>query len=380
MIPESAIMIDNLPAGVEFVSATDGGVYDLSAHRVTWSPAPKFSSSSNGEASVTVRFPADVFSAGAIIVNNATVSGVPYGKTESDRITAPASASHSLSDPVYGRQMFKQVYSSIGRSQTGQFNAPATRGDVAGWNPGVWNRSNVPVDLHVYDTIQPDVGVTSIRYTGHRLILTYTDATEQTFTKLDPTSQQLVTVPVGKTVASIELVREATPPNEQVQMWIDGPVGLGGAATVRNCADSIGRLDGVEVWNTIGVANQQACAGLVIIDTMPIPNVTVSGGPQRLPGQEASWNLYPRNASITTADPVLRELTTITQPRAVIVLGPGHTYVVGSMTCESAPDPVDRCVVTVSSDGVNQQVTAVWPDRKLLPVDSVAERRIVTAF
>jgi uncharacterized repeat protein (TIGR01451 family) len=371
-VPESVRVVDPLPAGAEFVSATDGGTYDETTRTVTWAPAPHFPSSTSGQMSVKVRFPASAFRAGDEVTNDATVSSYPIGGTEADRITVPVSVTHSLSAPVYGRMLLKEVYTTIGRSMTNQFNALATRGDLASWSPYLVNNSNVDVDLRLIDPIQPGILVRDVTYNGHRLLLTYTDGTTDSFEKADPTTQATVTVPAGKTVARIESFRDGAAPGQNLSLSIRSIVGLGGESTIRNCADSIGSVDGAEVWNTT-TGGGAACTGIVVIDPRPIPAATLwamSG--TRLPGSVAVWSATVRNAANPTGDPTIDDLAVLTSPWAAITLEPGHTYVPGSIPCSTTGE----CTVDVRTEGLNQIVRVTWPDREL-PASTTPEDRMI---
>ncbi len=77
----NATVVDLLPAGAEFVSATGGGTYDSLNHRVTWSnvTAAVGSNNSGFSQTVTIRYPTATFSVGQNVCNDMTVTGNAIG-------------------------------------------------------------------------------------------------------------------------------------------------------------------------------------------------------------------------------------------------------------------------------------------------------------
>jgi uncharacterized repeat protein (TIGR01451 family) len=77
----NATVIDPLPVGAEFVSATGGGTYDAPNHRVVWTnvTAAVGSNNSGYSATVTVRYPSGTFTVGQSVCNTMTVTGNAVG-------------------------------------------------------------------------------------------------------------------------------------------------------------------------------------------------------------------------------------------------------------------------------------------------------------
>jgi len=71
---DNVTLQDTLPSNVDFVSASDGGVYDSVTHKVTWNigAVPVFPSG-RGSVTVTVRIPSSV-PVGTVIVNTASIA------------------------------------------------------------------------------------------------------------------------------------------------------------------------------------------------------------------------------------------------------------------------------------------------------------------
>jgi LPXTG-motif cell wall-anchored protein len=375
--PATARVVDTLPVGSELVSADSGGVYDSVARTVTWTPAPIFGSTFSGQAQVTVRFPVGTFSAGASVTNTAVVTGTPYGSTTA--VDVPVSRTHLLSAPVYGRILNKQVYSSMSRSQTGQFDGIAPRGDEGLWNPTVQNTSNVPVDVSLSDVLQP--GATAKRFTwqGNRLVLTYADATSETFTSNDPTAQKNRTIDPSKTVVSWDAQWDAMPPQAALSVFFYGPLGLPDLTTVRNCADTTGTVDGVTVWTTIGNPAQQACTGMTILAPRPIPTVNMftSNPNSSALSTETGWAANLFNSSPLSGDAAIDALDTITKPWAQFTLSAGHSYVPGSFNCETV---APLCIVSVSTSAAGTEVIELRFPGTDLPPGSGAASRISLSF
>ena len=71
-------MLDSLPAGTTFVSATAGGTFNAGAGTVSWTnPSPPLAPGATFTATVTVTYNTPPFSAGQVVTNNLSTSGTP---------------------------------------------------------------------------------------------------------------------------------------------------------------------------------------------------------------------------------------------------------------------------------------------------------------
>lgn len=77
----NATVVDTLPVGAEFVSASGGGTYSAGTHQVTWAnvTAAVGSNNSGFSQTVTVRYPTPTFSVGQNVCNDMTVTGTAVG-------------------------------------------------------------------------------------------------------------------------------------------------------------------------------------------------------------------------------------------------------------------------------------------------------------
>ncbi|MCA0454207.1 MAG: carboxypeptidase regulatory-like domain-containing protein [Chloroflexi bacterium] len=71
----NAQMVDTLPAGAEFVSASGGGVYNAGANTVTWTLGDLSITNGCNTQTVVVRFPPPTFAAGNSVLNTVTGTG-----------------------------------------------------------------------------------------------------------------------------------------------------------------------------------------------------------------------------------------------------------------------------------------------------------------
>ena len=88
------MIVDSLPAGVTFASASDGGVYNAAARTVTWSLGSKVAPVKNGPYTVVVNVPAPQYN-GTKLVNNVTISDKAGDKADALWISTVRS-SHEL--------------------------------------------------------------------------------------------------------------------------------------------------------------------------------------------------------------------------------------------------------------------------------------------
>lgn len=103
-------MVDQLPAGVTFVSATEGGSYDQATHTVSWTKAPYRPTTNCSMAqvspfAVTVIFPSNVYGEKSdplqlTATNTVNVTGIPLAQTTP--VTDSATVTHGFTEPNPG--------------------------------------------------------------------------------------------------------------------------------------------------------------------------------------------------------------------------------------------------------------------------------------
>ncbi len=145
-------LIDSLPAGSVFVSATSGGLYDSLLHTVTWSVPDIVPGTANSQSrSLTVRYPTPVFSLANKVTNVVQVIGTPLGGAPINRfaavtntIVAPTAASTFTKD-VDG----SYVYQDKPISKTYSFNSVKNTGNTTLGNVVVTD--TIPAQVWVTD-------------------------------------------------------------------------------------------------------------------------------------------------------------------------------------------------------------------------------------
>lgn len=152
----NAALIDTLPAGAEFVSATGGGVYDLAANTITWDAAA-LGTISIGQTVieyVTVDYPITDFTTASSVTNNLDCTASLY--TSGDIETRSASCSHGFTDPVPGAGIITKT--------SRQTNDEYSIGQSAVFYIGnIKNTGNVPLEgFAIEDTLPAEIDVTSI--------------------------------------------------------------------------------------------------------------------------------------------------------------------------------------------------------------------------
>lgn len=143
------VVVDTLPPGVVFVAANLGGVYDPSAHTVTWNLGDSIQIGSNGNASctgeqrfgeemlVTVNFPESTFTDAANNheeqLNSVAVEGYPWLRDEpADKLTDEADTKHYLqigADGAFTLQKGKSYAGSNSKGWQLMRGASSTWGD-----------------------------------------------------------------------------------------------------------------------------------------------------------------------------------------------------------------------------------------------------------
>lgn len=144
-------LVDNLPPGAVFVSASGGGVYDGAGHTVTWGP---FDYDVTGPRcitqTVTVQFPSPPFNIGDNATNTLTSTGTPVGSATP--VTSSTQITHGI---VVG-----QPNADVGKSAN---TSEGTQNEVIRYRLRARNTGNVPLDdLTIRDAIPVELDVTQI--------------------------------------------------------------------------------------------------------------------------------------------------------------------------------------------------------------------------
>lgn len=145
------ILVDQLPAGAEFVSASGGGLYDAVAGTVTWTAAA-LKAGQTLSRTLTVRFPAPGFAIDDTVTNSLTATATPLGGTE-------RTYNASVTDTIKAAQSNVLFKKSVNDRYVYE-NKPTSKT----WNFALENKGNVPVDdVLVSDMIPDTIDVTRIR-------------------------------------------------------------------------------------------------------------------------------------------------------------------------------------------------------------------------
>ncbi len=144
-------LVDQLPAGAEFVSATGGGSYDPGNGTVTWTAA-ELKVGQTLSRTLTVRYPAASFAIDDTVTNTVSATATPLGGSEKsygDSVTNTIKVAQS--DVRFRKSVNdRYVYEGKPTSKT--------------WNFTLENNGNVPVDdVVVTDMIPDTIDVTRIR-------------------------------------------------------------------------------------------------------------------------------------------------------------------------------------------------------------------------
>ncbi len=108
----SSTLVDELPTGVIFVSASDGGTYNGTDHEVTWNTGA-FTYGNCYTRTVTVNLPSGAFSDGDPVANIATISGVCVG--EASGTLDDFTLNHTVAEPAIDIELDKSLNGSSTR-------------------------------------------------------------------------------------------------------------------------------------------------------------------------------------------------------------------------------------------------------------------------
>ncbi|GIV87668.1 MAG: hypothetical protein KatS3mg055_0186 [Chloroflexus sp.] len=166
-------IVDTLPAGVTFVSASDGGTYNSSTNTVTW-PATSLTAPSSlcATRTVTVIFPSTTFTVGAEVRNVMDVTAQAGSVT----LTLTDDDVRRIQPPTPG----------LGSSKSGPTTALV--GDTVTYNLSAVNTGTTALtDVIITDPVPPELQVTRINVdggnvSGIRVALEYTTNLNSTFT------------------------------------------------------------------------------------------------------------------------------------------------------------------------------------------------------
>jgi uncharacterized repeat protein (TIGR01451 family) len=276
-------IVDTLPAGVSFVSASDGGVYNSSANTVTWSLGGKVAPVKGDSYAVVVNVPAPQYN-GTKLVNTAVISDKAGDKADALWISTIRS-SHELkiakfADPEPVNAGSDLTY-TVNWAVTG--NEPAKSATIVDTLPdlvefvsatdgGVYDAATHTVTWNLGEVMTPDDGsfkvivhVPSPQYNG----ITFTNKVD--FSDETP----------GSTPASAEVISTVRADHELAVTKSDSP-------------DPVEK--GAELTYTIAweVTGNEPADGVVLTDPIPFGTKFVSasaGGTYDVTTNTVTWTL-----------------------------------------------------------------------------------------
>jgi uncharacterized repeat protein (TIGR01451 family) len=358
-----------LPAGVEFVSASNGGSFDPGTRTVSWTESGQAAATgwgamtiSGSPRTVVVRYPSTMITdpANCLLSLDTTLSvDVTYlsGATRSASTTKPQAINGCV--PFAAGSADKSSTSSFA---TGSAESVAWAGSTQQWVVRVYNRSNVPARGTITDTFgQAGLPVTRIQSLQGVADITATLDNGQVVT----TSVADYTAPVGRRIVSATVVTpEILGPNTHV-----GDQSAQNVATVRfhYTVESPVPSDGFTRTNTahvnlsfpsnpeLGVLNAGNRSASVLVTPQPAqfaPTLTASaaGGGNPVPGTVVTFTgggtMSQQDAGVDF------------RPQYVFVAPAGWTIDTGSVSIAgvSGITPEFR---TVTVDGVARQAVFV---------------------
>ncbi len=331
----NTVIVDSLPAGVVFVSATNGGVYDSTANTVTWNlgtvAVGSTSTSYPAEVRVTVIFPSSVFGTGQSIVNHMFFSGTPRGE---EPVSGSTTVTNTLTEATAGL--------TLSKSNTTTSNL-APIGSSYIYRLNIANAGYFPLDsVYVQDAVPPQLELNSLQGRGE---VWYQTSLNSSWTRYGASSySNLTTIPVsslglaaGEYVTAVRYYIGTVP--YPFTGWSSGSQ-PGYTATVL-AVDRAGNtvMPGNSIVNTASLFykyettsfTKTAKNTVIVYDGDARPRIEKSNitPAANKPGQTVTYDLYLRN--------VLPAVDPLQNPVIADLLEPNLTYVEGSWTLNSAP-------------------------------------------
>ncbi len=331
----NTVIVDSLPAGTVFVSATSGGVYDSTAHTVTWNlgtvAVGSSSTSYPAEVRVTVIFPSTIFESGQSIVNHMYFSGTPRG---GEPVSGSTTVTNTLTSASAGLNLSK--------SNTTTSNL-APIGSSYLYRLNISNSGYFPLDsVAIADDVPPLLEVTSLQARGEVWFQTNLNSAWTRFGT--DVYSNLTTIPVsslgltaGEYLTAVRFYLGTIPYPFTGWSTSAQPGYTATVLAVDRSGNTI--VPGNAIVNTASLfykyetsSYSKTAKNTVLVydgDTRPRIEKSNTTTAANKPGQMATYELYLRNM-LPAVDP-------LQNPVIADLLEANLTYVEGSWTLHSAP-------------------------------------------
>jgi uncharacterized repeat protein (TIGR01451 family)/fimbrial isopeptide formation D2 family protein len=357
-IIRNARFVDDLPAGVTFVSATGGGTFDASKNQVTWAvgdlvPNPNQAVSTSRE--VTVIFPSATFKGGQTVTNSSRCLGTPDGTT-GEHTYGPANDTATLraAGPIAGAHKTANV-TQIGPGQAADYTVTGTApADADATTLTITDR--LPVGLVAVQDGKPNLSgagaspVVTAHAGGSSQVVPVTAAGGNWSAVVPPSADSVdvtfAAVPAG-TSRQIQL-RAGIPASGKGR---DGAPVVAGQ-TLQNCAVVSGDADGVSIISRTSCFDEQ-----VVPISVDFAKRLTSPSPIVAPGGTATWALD-LGVPSTSASPLVQPVITDCLPAGFDVPDPANPAAGTTITGLAPPPTVQRAVGACANGGV--QLTWSW--------------------
>lgn len=326
----NAVLVEQLPAGAVFVSATRGGVYDQATRRITWpalsessSPLLRRNECDNPGSRLydfvydfTVRYPSSVFSDTSEVTIVGTIVGQPFGAPAGVTVTDTVTTTHALFAPRVGHDFKKTAYGS-GVRMGANGSALIPRGSLFWWTAHVDNTGNIPMRIRVADalpcpTTSPAAGAplcttpgfepTGFWFWGERPNrFFWTTTTGSTGTAPVPPGDaywidiSVLGLPSGAKLAVIGVDYDSLGAGKSSEWAL---VGRPSSAVAHSALTMTDCDTAVITFSNGRVVNDSDCATVEFVDPSPFPGLSlapVTSALNRSPGQTTDWGLAFQN-------------------------------------------------------------------------------------
>lgn len=359
---DNILIVDDLPAGAIFESASHGGSYDAGTHRVSW-PAAELQVSGGGACvsrTVTVRFTADNFAVGEQVRNDMSATAVPVG---GGSISLSASDIRLIQPPTPGMS-----FSKAGPQR-------ALVGQTISYSFNLQNTGTTPLsEVTIVDPIPAELRVSRIYAGEHNLLPTALPLIIEYRSNLNPTYTAVPGSPFsadacvnvaptsgGGCATSLSLAGGEFITELRYRYAVDLPFGFSSlspqqrsgfeAEVVSTPVNAIIVNNASGTFNLNGVpATRESTTNTRVapVAARPIVRKTVTPAVAYL-GDEVTYSLVLRNEALGGGTPALAD------PMLADLLDPALAYVPGSWSVAEkpagAPDPVFELIPNYNGGG-----------------------------
>jgi hypothetical protein len=288
---DNARLVDTLPPGAQFVSATQGGAFDAGTNTVTWQVGTLVPNANNAvtySREVTVIFPSSLFQAGDTPVNNVEALGAPAGEPDQSLGQAQFPVTLRAAGDITAASK-RDTLGSLGPGQSDVYTITGTNPN-AGPLDEFTITENLPVELSMVQDGSPNLTGTgtapqiSWRPLGGTLQAIGTSPSGGGWGATIPANADEIVLGYGTVPASFAAtaqLRAGIPANGIGR----GGVPIAPGATIRNCVTVAGSSGGA------AAIPRSSCTDQTVVPLSVQFSKTRTSSPVVPPSGDVTWDI-----------------------------------------------------------------------------------------